>query len=94
MKNLKKKILIGISAVVLLAGGTYLGYRLAKSATGFTTIEGQNPDNLEAPVFITKYGSRYHTETCRHIQHRDSVKVVEREDAESVGRTPCHTCHP
>lgn len=93
MKDLKKKIIIGISAVALLTGGAYLGYRLAKSSTGFTSIEGQNPENLEDPVFITEFGTRYHTETCHHIQHRD-VKVVEREEAENVGRTPCHTCHP
>lgn len=55
------------------------------------------PDNtaasLDDPVYITMYGHRYHKKKCWTLSNHN-VKIVNRSDAESIGRTPCHVCHP
>ena len=42
-------------------------------------------------VYVTKNGKKYHTETCRWVKGRETVKMTE-EEAIKKGLKPCGKC--
>jgi hypothetical protein len=42
-------------------------------------------------VFVTKSGTKYHTENCQHLKSKISIQKSE---AIKKGYTPCQTCKP
>jgi hypothetical protein len=42
-------------------------------------------------VYVTKNGKKYHTETCRWVKGRETIKMAE-EEAIKKGLTPCGKC--
>ena len=89
----KKYWIILAVAAVLLVGGGVLYCSLSHKSEDFSKIEDQDPSGLDDPVYITRYGSRYHRADCFTIRYHD-VKAVERSTAESVGKTQCRKCTP
>ena len=44
-----------------------------------------------ADVYVTKNGKKYHTQECRWVKNRETVKMSE-EDAVKKGYEPCGKC--
>lgn len=42
--------------------------------------------------YITASGSKYHKITCRYVDAND--RAVTREEAQSMGKSPCKVCNP
>lgn len=70
-----------------------LGACSTDSSHGYSKLDNQDARQLSDPVYITKYGKRYHRRNCVTIKFHE-MKVVERADAASIGRTACAKCHP
>lgn len=43
-------------------------------------------------VYVTKTGSKYHTDKCRY--YHDNCVKISKEDAEANGYEPCESCNP
>lgn len=90
---------IGIS-VVLLAVDKHQKIKTATADVAVAEI-GENVSYSEQDlilepsysekVYITKSGSKYHTENCRFIKDKQAVPISV-SDAENGGKTPCSVC--
>ncbi|MHB1316190.1 MAG: hypothetical protein ACYCX2_12065 [Christensenellales bacterium] len=49
-------------------------------------------DPITTIVYITKTGSKYHSEGCQYL--RKSCISISLEQAKKLGYTPCSKCHP
>ncbi len=59
--------------------------------TGFGGKSSQNTSDGSKTVYVTKTGTKYHTEKC---QYAKSAKKKSLEDATDAGYDPCKKCKP
>lgn len=53
----------------------------------------QSSQELEAVVYVTPSGDKYHRQTCGHIQGKEAISMTAAK-AKAAGYSPCKTCNP
>lgn len=81
------KVILSLALMLILVGCS------GSNSRGYSLLENQDASGLSDPVYITRYGYRYHKAKCYTIKYHE-VKVVEKDEAISIGRTQCHVCRP
>lgn len=67
------------------------GLRYPRQIDYVTAAERGKTSNL---VYITKYGAKYHKQSCRSVTGREGVRALTKLDAQQEGKTPCLRCKP
>lgn len=62
------------------------------STTSSTISEIIETDTISQPVFITKFGTKYHVDGCRYIKDKDDLIELSVDEAEHAGYEPCDVC--
>lgn len=45
-------------------------------------------------VYLTASGSKYHSPDCQHVEGKDNLRRMTRQEANAQGFEPCKTCEP
>lgn len=51
-----------------------------------------NTKNVEETVYVTRTGSKYHTNTCQYTRGKSDLRSMSESDARSQGYGPCSRC--
>lgn len=62
------------------------------STTSSAISEIIETDTISQPVFITKFGTKYHVDGCRYIKDKDDLIELSVDEAEHAGYEPCDVC--
>ncbi|MFP5225663.1 MAG: hypothetical protein ACLGH3_08980 [Actinomycetota bacterium] len=59
-----------------------------------SSAEGARNGASKAEVYIAGGGTSFHDPTCRLVERASEVRGVSREEAVSIGLSPCRVCGP